>query len=228
MDFIQHPSYFEQMHDIALILWKLTMENMNKLLKRLGLQCISFERLQTSGRINLIFNLKAHTKTSSYIEFILKVSNPHCYWKEHRIKNEVNTMQYLLEPTTIPLPKIFDYSVDFKTSILSCEYILMEKIHGNTLESIIEKCLIKFWLKTAIEMSDYVKQLRQIKLPQTNKIGSFCSREMFLGGSIEDGPTLGPFLTLKEYIIEHLRWVIRRIQTDEQLFEIGEHLILSL
>ncbi|CAF3637288.1 unnamed protein product [Rotaria sp. Silwood1] len=204
MDFIQHPSYSEQMHDIALILWKLTMENMNKLLKRLELQCISFERLQTSGRINLIFNLKAHTKTSSYIEFILKVSNPHCYWKEHRIKNEVNTMQYLLEPTTIPLPKIFDYSVDFKTM---SDQILV---------------------KTAIEMSDYVKQLRQIKLPQTNKIGSFCSREMFLGGSIEDGPTLGPFLTLKEYIIEHLRWVIRRIQTDEQLFEIGEHLILSL
>ncbi|CAF1195226.1 unnamed protein product [Rotaria sp. Silwood1] len=211
MDFIQHPSYFEQMHDIALILWKLTMENMNKLLKRLGLQCISFERLQTSGRINLIFNLKAHTKTSSYIEFILKVSNPHCYWKEHRIKNEVNTMQYLLEPTTIPLPKIFDYSVDFKTSILSCEYILMEKIHGNTLESIIEKVSDQILVKTAIEMTDYVKH-----------------REMFLGGSIEDGPTLGPFLTLKEYIIEHLRWVIRRIQTDEQLFEIGEHLILSL
>ncbi|CAF1351043.1 unnamed protein product [Rotaria sp. Silwood1] len=204
MDFIQHPSYSEQMHDIALILWKLTMENMNKLLKRLELQCISFERLQTSGRINLIFNLKAHTKTSSYIEFILKVSNPHCYWKKHRIKNEVNIMQYLLEHTTIPLPKIFDYSVDFKTM---SDQILV---------------------KTAIEMSDYVKQLRQIKLPQTNKIGSFCSREMFLGGSIEDGPTLGPFLTLKEYIIEHLRWVIRRIQTDEQLFEIGEHLILSL
>ncbi|CAF2547222.1 unnamed protein product [Rotaria sp. Silwood2] len=77
-------------------------------------------------------------------------------------------------------------------------------------------------------MTDYVKQLRQVKLPETDKIGSFCSKEMFLGGSIEDGPTLGPFLTFKEYLIEHLRWAIQRIQTDEQLFQIGEHLILSL
>ncbi|CAF1163645.1 unnamed protein product [Rotaria sordida] len=228
MDFIQHPSYSEQMHDIGLILSKLTMENMNKLLERFELQCISFERLQTSGRINLIFNLKAQSKTSSYVEFILKISNPHYYWKEYRIKNEVYTMQYLLEHTTIPLPKIFDYSIDFKTSILSCEYILMEKIHGNTLESVIEKMSDQTLIKTAIEMTDYIKQLRQIKLPQTNKIGSFCSKEMFLGGSIEDGPTLGPFINLKEYIIEHLQWAIQRIQTDKQLFQIGEYLILSL
>jgi hypothetical protein len=36
-------------------------------------------------------------------------------------------MQYLYEHTTIPIAKIIDYSVDSKTSILSCEYILMEK-----------------------------------------------------------------------------------------------------
>jgi len=204
------------------------MENINKLLERLGLQCISFERLQTSGRINLIFNLKTHSKTSIYIEFILKISNPHRYWKQCRTKNEVYAMQYLLEHTTIPVPKIIDYSDDFKTSILSCEYILMEKIHGNTLEAVIEKMSDQTLLKTAIETINYVKQLRQITLPQMNKIGSFYSKEMLLGGTIEDGPTLGPFHTVKEYIIEHLRWTIQRIQTDEQLLQNGEHLILPL
>jgi hypothetical protein len=128
MEFIQHPLYSEQIHDIELILSKLTMENMNILVGRLGFQCISFERLQTSGRINPIFNLKVQSKTSSSsIEFILKISNPHCYWKEHRTKNEVYTMQYLIEHTTIPIPKIIDYSIDSKTSILSCEYIPLEK-----------------------------------------------------------------------------------------------------
>jgi hypothetical protein len=51
---------------------------------------------------------------------------------------------------------------------------------------------------------------------------------MLIGGIIEDGPTLGPFNTIKEYIIEHLQWSIQRIQTDKQLLENGEHLILSL
>jgi serine/threonine protein kinase len=228
MEFIQHPPYSEQIHDIELILSKLTIENMNKLLERLGFQCISFERLETSGRINLIFNLKVQSKRSSSIEFILKISNPHCYWKEHRTKNEVYTMQYFIEHTTIPVSKIIDYSIDSKTSILSCEYILMDKIHGNTLESIIQKIPQQILVKIANEIIDYIKQLRQIKLPQMNKIGSFSTKQMFIGGIIEDGPTLGPFNIIKEYIIEHLQWSIQRIQTDKQLLENGEHLILSL
>jgi len=225
MNFIEHPSYLEQIHDIDLILSKLTMENMNKLLERFRLKCISFERLQTSGQINLIFNLKAQSNTTSSIEFILKISNPHRYWKEYRTKNEVYTMQYLIEHTTIPIPKIIDYSNDAKTSILSCEYILMEKIQGNTLESVIENMPNQTLVITAMELTDYVKQLRQINFPQMNRIGSFSNKQMFLGGSIEDGPTLGPFNTLKEYIIEHLQWAIKRIQTDEQLFQHGKHLI---
>jgi serine/threonine protein kinase len=228
MDFIQHPSYLEQMHQIELILSKLTIENLNKLLERFGLHCICLERLQTSGRINLIFNLKVQSKTSSDIELILKVSNPHPYWKEYRTKNEVYIMEYLLEHTTIPIPKLIDYSDDFKTSILSCEYLLMEKIYGNTLESVLDKLSEQTLVKTAIDMTDYVKQLRQIKLPQMNKIGSFYNKQMFLGGTIEDGPTLGPFNNLKEYITAHLRWAIQRIQTDEQLFQGGKHLIFSL
>ena len=228
MAFLRHPPYFEQMQNIDLILSKLTMGNMNKLLERFGLECISFERLQTSGRINLIYNLKVQSKASSSIEFILKISNPHPYWKEVRTKNELYTMQYLLEHTTIPIPKIIDYSDDVKTSILSCEYILMEKVLGNTLESVIENKSKQVLDKTAIELIDYVKQLRQIKLPQMNQIGSFCNKQMCLSGSIEDGPTLGPFNTLKEYIIEHLHWVIQRIETDEQLFQNGKHLILPL
>ncbi|CAF1394109.1 unnamed protein product [Rotaria magnacalcarata] len=150
---------------------------------------------------------------------MLKISNAHRYWAEHRIKNEVYTMQYLIEHATIPISKRIDYSTDFKTHVLSCEYTLMEKIYGNTLESVIEKISDRNLVRTALEMTDYVKQLRQIKLPQENRIGSFSSKQMFLGGSIEDGPTLGPFITVIDYIIEHLRWIRKRIQTDEQLFQ---------
>ena len=228
MDFIQHPSYLEQMHSIESVLSKVTIENLNKLVEQFGFECICFERLQTSGRINPIFNLKVQSKTSSNIEFILKISNPHSYWKQCRVKNEVYTMKYLIEHTTIPIPKIIDYSIDSNTSILSSEYILMEKISGNTLESLIQQMSNQTLMKIVMDITDYIKELRQIKLPQMNKIGSFCNKEMFLGGTIEDGPTLGPFNTLKEYITEHLHWAIQRIQTDEQLFHRGKDLIPSL
>lgn len=65
-------------------------------------------------------------------------------------------------------------------------------------------------------------------LPEMNQIGSFKSKDMSLGGTIEDGPTLGPFHHIKDYIIQHLLWSIRRIQTDEQLSQYGGEFIIQL
>ncbi|UJR29913.1 hypothetical protein I4U23_017461 [Adineta vaga] len=226
MEFIPHPSYLEQLQDIESILSRITIENLNKHFERIHIQCLSFERLQTSGRINLIFSLKTRINSSVYQELILKISNPHRYWKNSRTKNEVFTMKYLLKHTTIPIPQIIDYSDDSLTNSLSCEYILMEKISGNTLETLIDNLSDEILTKIALELSDYVKQLRQIKLP--NQIGSFYNEEMKLSGTIEDGPTLGPFQTIKEYIIKHLYWSIERIKTDNDLFQFAAHLIVSL
>lgn len=228
MNFVEHPPYFEQMQAISSISSTLTHANVHKLLLQLGLQLVSFKLLQTSGRVNLIFGVIAQSDVPSNIELILKVSNPHPYWREFRTKNEVYVMKYLLKHSSIPIPKVYDYSTNAKTSLLSCEYILMEKIDGNTLESVIGNMPDQILFNIIMTLIDYVKELRQIKLPETNKIGSFCNEEMFLGGSIEDGPTLGPFNSLKEYIIEHLRWAVQRIKTDDELFRMGKHLILPL
>ena len=228
MNFIVHPSYVDQCQSFELILSKLTLENMNKLVQPYEYECLSFQRLQTSGRVNLIFNLKCQTKTHLPIEFILKVCNPHCYWTKYRTKNEVYAMKYLFEHTNIPIPKILDYSDDVNTSVLSCEYILMEKINEPTLESVIDQLSDEILIQIALKITDYVQQLRQIKFSHINQIGSFSSREMLLGGTIEDGPILGPFKNLQEYLIKHLQWSIRRIQTDEQLNQLANHLIVSL
>lgn len=229
MEFIPHPSYREQCEHIDLILSKITIENLNKIFERFNIQCLSFEHLQTSGRINSIFNIKTQSINSSVEqEFILKISNPHRYWKKSRTKNEAVTMQYLFQNTTIPVPKILDYSCDSQTSILSCEYILMQKISGKTLETVIDSMPDEFIVKTALELTDYIKQLRQIKFSDINQIGSFANEKMSLSATIEDGPTLGPFSTVKEYIIAHLRWSIKRIQTNEHLFTLAGHLLLPL
>ncbi|CAF2737395.1 unnamed protein product [Rotaria sp. Silwood2] len=137
-------------------------------------------------------------------------------------------MQYLYEQTSIPLPKILAYSCDSHTSILECEFILMEKSQGDTLEHVIDKMSDENLMKTVTEIINYVKQLREINLPQMNQIGSFGSKMLHLGGYVLDGPTLGPFYTPKEFILAHLQWSIHSIEIDSQSFEIVKHLLLPL
>lgn len=227
MNFIEHPSYSEQVDRIQSILSNITMENINQMLDKLHLKCISMEHLETSGRINLIFNLIVQSKdnSSSPFELILKICNPHTYWKDSRTKNEVYTMQYLLEHTTIPIPKILDYSIDMQTNVLSCQYILMEKLPGKTLETTIEQISPELLRITILQLIDYIRQMREVVLHENNRIGSFITKDMSLGGTIEDGPTLGPFDHIKDFLIQHLQWAKRRIQTDEILFENGKDLI---
>ncbi|CAF2605731.1 unnamed protein product [Rotaria sp. Silwood2] len=232
MAFILHPTYAEQQHDIESILSKLSIETINQVLKPLALRCLKFERLETSGCVNFLYNLQSQpilqSNSTSDKELILKISNPHRYWRYYRTQNEVYTMQYLYEQTTIPLPKILAYSCDFHTSILECEFILMEKIQGNTLEHVIDQMSDDSLMKTATEMVNYVKQLREINLPQMNQIGSFCNKMLHLSGYVLDGPTLGPFHTPKEFIIAHLKWSIQSIEIDSQLLEIAKHLLSPL
>ncbi|CAF1584235.1 unnamed protein product [Adineta ricciae] len=228
MEFLVHPTYSEQCEEVKLIFSKVTKENLDKLLQRLDLHCVSFERLNTSGQINFIFLLETQSKSFESQELILKISNPHRYWRKFRTRNEVFTMKYVLQHTTIPVPKILDYSDDSTRSILSAEYILMEKLPGNTLEVSMKNMSEEALFKTALEVIDYIKQLRQIKLSGENQIGSFSTEEMSLGGIVDDSPMLGPFSTVKEYIIENLHWAIKRIQTDEFLFELTKHVLSPL
>jgi hypothetical protein len=47
------------------------------------------------------------------------------------IRSEVTTMRYIKEHTTIPIPEVMGYE-DSTENSLSCQYILMEAIHGRT------------------------------------------------------------------------------------------------
>ena len=232
MEFIEHPTLIDQKHDFESVLSKISTENVDKVLAPFRLCCVTVERMITSGRTNIIYLIKTkpvlQSNQSSATELILKVSNPHRFWAQYRTKNEVFAMQYIHENTTIPLPKVIDYSYDAKASLLQCEYILMEKIHGNTLESIIRQIDHSALMKIREAMIGYVKQMRQLQMPEMRKIGSFRSKDMALGGCVQDGPNLGPFHTIQQFIIGHLEFSVQRIQTDQQLLEFGQHLLSPL
>ena len=104
----------------------------------------------------------------------------------------------------------------------------MEKIHGNTLESVIETMPDRILMKTIAEMIGYIQQLRQTSLPHIDRIGSFVGEDMAVGGLIHDGPPLVSFITPRDLIVAHLQWSIERIRTDPDLFRIANHLLSPL
>ncbi|CAF2737411.1 unnamed protein product [Rotaria sp. Silwood2] len=83
MAFIRHPTYAEQQHDIESILSKLSIKTIDQVLEPLGQRCMKFERLQTSGRVNFLYNLRTQpileSNSTSYNELILKIAHPHRY-----------------------------------------------------------------------------------------------------------------------------------------------------
>ena len=228
MQFVQHPTYAEQKHEIESIISQLCIENINKVLVPFHLHCVCFERLQTSGRINILYSLKTQTTDSAQIDLILKLSNPHRYWKRCGTQNEVYAMRYVHEKTNIPVPKVLDYSDDSSSSLLGCEFILMEKVYGHTLESVIEAMTDNILTVTIAEMMNYIRQLRELPLPHTDRIGSFISEEMDVGGLLHDGPSLVSFGTPRDLIVAQLQWSIERIRTDPNLIRIGNHLLSPL
>lgn len=60
--------------------------------------------------------------------FVLKVENLH--WKSEKTINEVLTLNYVNQNTSIPVPKILAYKNAIHDSLIGCEYILMTNMKG--------------------------------------------------------------------------------------------------
>lgn len=69
-------------------------------------------------------------------ELALRIYNPHRFWENLRSQNEASLLKYLNKSTKIPVPKVLSHSSDRSTSLLGCEYLLMNRIPGVLLDDI--------------------------------------------------------------------------------------------
>ena len=72
-------------------------------------------------------------------ELVLRIYNPHRFWGNLRSQNEVSLLKYLNKSTKIPVPKVLSHSSNRSTSLLGCEYLLMNRIPGVLLDDITDK-----------------------------------------------------------------------------------------
>lgn len=66
---------------------------------------LEFNRIDGGGVINPIFHIR-RTNGELCKEYMLKVGNPHPFWKKIKVECEVASIQLLASKTTVPVPKI--------------------------------------------------------------------------------------------------------------------------
>ncbi|KAB2572611.1 Altered inheritance of mitochondria protein 9 [Lasiodiplodia theobromae] len=167
------------------------------------------------GMYNKVYTVQAtNPETGATMERIFRCAAPDFPW--YRVEAEVSTMELVRHHTTVPVPKIyaFDSSMD---NALGLEWILMEKIEGQTLCDAIGEESISFESKVKIHeaMADWVDQLSRITFDKMGSIFHDWDKPLSDISSYKVGPiidddlnydlrldfpvTRGPFISRREY-----------------------------
>ena len=133
---LECPTYERQEMAWQTILDSLTHAKVDSLVKECTQQAYSLVNFElytkTCGVINKIFILNVvanRVDLELEKQLILRIKNPHEFWTSKRCENEVTIMRHIkayANQSLIPVPLILSHSFDAKTSLLKCEYILME------------------------------------------------------------------------------------------------------
>lgn len=216
------PTYEEQEKEWEKIEKQLTTDKIKILLESINYEYIQMNFFKnTLGVINKIYIIEVKEKKISFNkkELILRINNPHLFWKKRRNQNEVSIMKYIKQNTIIPVPEILSYSNDPLKSILGCEYILMEKVPGIILSNIIDKINADELSDNIInQMISYYKILREIKTEKMdkNKIGCF-KKDLEITDLIFDGPIVKISNNYLEYIVQQLNFAIEESKKNQKI-----------
>lgn len=138
--------------------------------------------------------------------------------RDYIMRSEVATLQFLSK-TKVPAPKVFDYNFD-EGSPIGVGYILMEKIIGKSLRwSLVSP---EQRIKIMDQLADVYVELRVLPFdfmgsldqPGTDHIGPFARESLtdYLDSRMRP---IGPFTTLKEYLLESIQLTLDLIMRGE-------------
>eukprot|EP00698_Gefionella_okellyi_P000646 TRINITY_DN1056_c0_g1_i3.p1 TRINITY_DN1056_c0_g1~~TRINITY_DN1056_c0_g1_i3.p1 ORF type:complete len:402 (-),score=73.96 TRINITY_DN1056_c0_g1_i3:4144-5349(-) len=205
-----HPSLQEQEDELRRISGAVNQQFISELLRSLNMCFIHMSKHESEGVINEIFFVTATNAEDDVVELVLRIANPHTFSKRRKTCSEVAVMNYVRSKTNLPVPRVLSYAADSSSSILGCEYILMEKLPGVLLKthkqqlSKPEKQL--FW--SAIV--DIMAELHRLHEPHWDRIGSF-DENMNVTTLLGDRPPLGPFASLGDQCLQTLDWVLQEL-----------------
>ncbi len=211
---LENPQLIDEEERIDNILSSLSDSKFEKLCKSIDLKFISAEPIKENmGMVNSMFLIQAQDNNNKMqVELILRITEQHTFFTQKKTTNEVAILNYLKNTTKIPVPKILSFSNDKLTSVIDCEYILMEKVKGLILGEVIDQHfqdVNNLPDKLIDQMLDIFKELKSIKLNE-NLIGGF-NLNMSITSSTQFGPNIGPCHSYFEFIDRQLEWIIKEM-----------------
>ena len=167
---------------------------------------------ENMGMVNSMYLINAQMNNGTEIQLMLRITEQHPFFSYKKTANEVAVIKYLKQNTKIPVPTILSYSNNKETSVIGCEYILMNRARGKVLGELIdEKFQDVYQLpeKLIDQMLDVFKQLKSIRF-SVEKIGSF-DLNMNIVSLVQFGPNIEPCDNYLEFINKQLEWSIKEM-----------------
>lgn len=119
-----------------------------------------------------------------------------------KTSSELETMRYVREKTTIPVPEVYFYNLDPKNTF-GAPFVLMERMAGRDLYHLLDNCNLSTEHKMTIlmQLTDVIAQLATLEF---EKVGSLQKDGL---GPILDGisGSRGPFESTLEYLLSSLK-----------------------
>jgi hypothetical protein len=142
---MKETSLAAQLEELKATMARVTPEAVGRVLAPLGLVCRNLTHFTDSlGVINPIFFVQAappagEEDEAAKVELVLRVSNPHPFWRCRKTEHEVAVMEFVRahgRPDVRPVPRVVAHSSDASQSPLGTDFVLMEKAPGQNLRDV--------------------------------------------------------------------------------------------
>ena len=139
---------------------------------------------------------------------------------------EADTVKYIREHTTIPVPRVYASATGY-----GCNYMVMERIDGIPLHYVWGELNAQQRLHIVTQLRDYVAQLRTLKPPSTVPPGTISSLygQPYRDSRLSSGP-VGPFSSedaFDDFLIDVAdRWIDKRLTVGTRRKMRNDHRIV--
>jgi aminoglycoside phosphotransferase (APT) family kinase protein len=222
LDKLECPTYEKQIKKWNDLLNSINEEKIKALVKSVGYNYVDSQLIKENKEFkNNPFYIINVTQNNSQKQLILRILDPHPFFKRKKTTNEVSIINYLKDNTNIPVPSVISFSKNKSTSLIGCEYILINRIKGKFLGEEFKNAN-EIPDKVINQMLNIFKELKSIKF--STIIGCFDDSLSICTTPWNHGPIEYASESYLDYINKILTWSIKEMNKINKYKQIAKDL----